>query len=211
MLVSNWNTFVQLRVALGRLRGRARRGRVLRSAFPSLGLEVGDRLEPSPEVPDYLVLESLRELPSGGLRLTFWRGALQTRCRHRNPLFCEEVGVYPSTMTFDALHCLFLGVFQHLCAYAMRALIRENVFDAPVGFDSLARIKQALARFVARLKQWYTEWEHSHPAQTITRIQDVTPKMLGTAARPSLKLKGAETKYVMFFLPRPLPHARCRV
>ena len=91
-LVALWDTVLQLRAALGRLRGNSRRGREMRIAFPMLGLDIGDRLEPSTEVPHFWMLDELRGLPPGGLRLTCWRSPLQTRCKHRNPVFDNEIG-----------------------------------------------------------------------------------------------------------------------
>ena len=42
------------------------RGLSLKVAFPDLGLAVGDRVEPSQELPDHAILYSINDIPQGG-------------------------------------------------------------------------------------------------------------------------------------------------
>ena len=65
-------------------------GRALRRAVPSLGLQAGDRLEPSHELPDVGAFGMLVLLP---LVVTFWRASQETICKHRNPLVDSQLGI----------------------------------------------------------------------------------------------------------------------
>ena len=73
------------------------RGRVLRHDLPELGLLAGDRLEPLPALPDISAFDRMQAFPT---ELTFWHPASETIARHRNPLFCADVGagIYCTTM-----------------------------------------------------------------------------------------------------------------
>ena len=77
--------------------------RALRAPIPSLGLRSGDRLEPSPELPDVAMLETL-QLPS---TVVFWRLANETICKHRCPLWDDAIGLSPRrTIALDLLYSL---------------------------------------------------------------------------------------------------------
>ena len=78
-------------------------GRALSAPIPSLGLRSGDRLEPSPELPDVAMLETL-QLPS---TVVLWRLANDTSRRHRCPLWDDAIGLSPHrTIALDLLHSL---------------------------------------------------------------------------------------------------------
>ena len=54
VVLVDWLLFLLIRANLGRDgEAKSRRGRHMRKAIPQLHLEVGDRLEPSAEVPDH--------------------------------------------------------------------------------------------------------------------------------------------------------------
>ena len=50
------------------------------------------------------------------------------------------------------------------------------------------------------MKAWYSRLEHENPTLKLTRVQDITIKMIGKASKPKLHIKGAETKWFMRFL-----------
>ncbi len=58
-------------------------GRCLVLDFDDLGLKKGDRLEPTPAMPDVMAFDT-REPP---VACCFWRASTDTLARHRNPLF----------------------------------------------------------------------------------------------------------------------------
>ena len=43
------------------------------------------------------------------------------------------------------------------------------------------------------LMAFYSEWERSHPDESLTRLSDLRPKMLGTREHKRLKVKAAES------------------
>ena len=103
-------------------------GRVLQRAVPSLNLEAGDRLEPSPQLCDVAQFSSAR-LP---FVAHFWRahnfGKMCTDpVLHRNPLFTAILGTSPArTLMADGLHILYMGVCGRIIAAVVWAVIRSN-------------------------------------------------------------------------------------
>ena len=47
---------------------------------------------------------------------------------------------------------------------------------------------------------WYGEHRQEHPAQVLTRLNDLTPNMLGPKTAPKCKTKAAETWGLFLFL-----------
>ena len=137
-------------------------------------------------------------MPAGGVRVLFWRRSNNIICLHRNPLFDARLGVTPSTMVADAMHCEFLGVFQHVGAYALRAMVSANAWRAPSYFTGEARLEHSLVGFKRDLFDWYGERQRRSPATQITEVTEITTKMVvGKGARPKLDLNAAETKWVI--------------
>ena len=52
----------------------------------------------------------------------------------------------------------------------------------------------------AELKAWYKEHHREFPEEQLTRISDITVKMIGTANKPRLKTKGLETWGFLLFI-----------
>ena len=147
IVINYWELRLQIRAALGRVRGSKSRGRMLRVCFDALGLEVGDRFEPSEGMPDWATLYALTSLPPGGVRLMFWREANASRARHRNPLYNPRLGLTPQRMLGDTLHVLYLGIFQVILAYFMRALSASNVWEFPSTFSPALVLEHTLDAF----------------------------------------------------------------
>ena len=51
-----------------------------------------------------------------------------------------------------------------------------------------------------RLIAFYRQFDQRQPHEALTKVSDLTQKMIGTHARPKIKTKGAETWGVMLFL-----------
>ena len=64
-------------------------GRALQRDFPALGLLAGDRVEPSPQLPNVALLEEV-VTPA---EVVFWRPSMETMARHRNPLLDLTIGI----------------------------------------------------------------------------------------------------------------------
>ena len=97
-------------------------GLALGNDVPTLGLVRGDRVEPSPALPDVGQLErlDLRNRP----RIVFWRPSRETLAKHKNPLFCARIGLtVQRSLAPDTLHTLYLGVFLAFCRMVVWRLI----------------------------------------------------------------------------------------
>ena len=170
-------------------------GRVLTQSLPTLGLEAGDRLEPSPTLPDVGDLENLA-LPAV---ITFWRKSLDTLTRHRNPLFCDATGLSPKrAMTIDTLHALYLGVLNTWAKTAVWYLLLSGIFGHLHYADENLRAAVLVLR--NSLIAWYKQRRADHPHESLTEISDLTVKMVGSRQEPKLKTKGAETWAFSLFL-----------
>ena len=213
VVVREWASLVLLRAALA-VSGRERsgRGRFLKRNLPTLGLNAGDRLEPSSGCYDYGMIYEMTAIPDAGLTLTFWRPSAETRTKHRNPLISRALGIEPCTWLGDVLHCLYLGVFQVYAAAAFEALTLANAFRGPASYSGLTLIEYTLGQFKAALFQWYGVWRRTHRDRDITSVEDITMKMVRTkSGKAAMKLKAAETKGVCMFLGDLLPAMEARL
>ena len=153
-----------------------------------------DRLEPSPELPDISKLEDL-EMPATVL---FWRSSEESLCRHRHPLFCADIGLNVTSLTVDTLHALYLGVMNKWCSIVLWFRISKGVFGAMGPTEEQVRNSVLVMRHA--LMAWYGDYRQEHPSKVLTRLNDLTMKMLGTEDSPKCKTKGAETWGLLLFL-----------
>ena len=91
-------------------RSKGSKGRRLTQDCPEVGLLADDRLEPSAVVRD--VGAGFDYLKDPWPQVTFWRRGSETRLRHRNPLFSEELGVDHNCLQVGKLHCCYLGTWR---------------------------------------------------------------------------------------------------
>ena len=180
-----------------RLQGGSK-GRALTEAVPGLPLMAGDRLEPSHSLPDVGRFDTLShaDLPK---RVCFWRVAEETVCHHRNPLFDEAIGITMASITVDVLHTLHLGVFLAFCKYLIWELLGAGCWHPNQGTE-VERVQVAVLAMRSELWRWYGERHKKYPTEYLTRLADLTPKMLGTRASPKLKTKAAETLGLLHFV-----------
>ena len=170
------------------------RGRALVADLPALGLRRHDRLEPDLHMQDTASFDSPAGFP---LDVTFWRRSLETRARHRVPLFDDALGVSIDTICVDALHCLYLGPAMDWCCAVLWSLIDQNVFQVPGPLDQ--RVQVTVLRIKSDLWGFYKRWQAAHPGQDLTRLEDLTPGMLGSNTARKLATKAMETKQLMPF------------
>jgi hypothetical protein len=124
---------------------------------------------------------------------------METMTRHRNPLFNRRVGMeVQRILTVDALHALYLGVMLVFCRHGVWLLIESGLFGR-AGTEE-ENIQIAVMVFKSHLKRFYKAWHERHPSKVLTRVNDVTAKMVGTPNDMKLKTKGAETWGVLLFL-----------
>ena len=87
------------------------RGRALNWPLPDLGLDKGDRLEPSPAMPNIGAGFDMHDIFP--VKLLFWRRKNETSSRHRNPLFEPETGINPyEVICIDGMHTNSEGTVQ---------------------------------------------------------------------------------------------------
>jgi hypothetical protein len=168
-------------------------GLALVTALPTLGLEANDRLEPSDELPDVCALETAT-LPC---TVVFWRRSDDSLARHRNPLFCPELGLTPNQcLTTDTLHAMYFGPMKSWCTAALWFIVLSGFY----GVIGTVAENTAAALLAMRhdLMQWYKASAVEFP--NLTRLSDLTPKMVGTRTQRKCKTKAAETWGLMLFL-----------
>lgn len=178
---------------LGRLqydkRPQGSHGRSLVADIPELHLLAKDRLEPCKALPDVADFEEL-VLPC---RILFWRLSQETLCCHRCPLFDSRLGISPSiTIAIDLLHTLFLGPMMVWCRLVLWMLLQSGIWGAHETTDG-ERIQIGLMMFKAELFRFYERWSKDHRDEPLTRISNITLKMIGTKDDQKLKLKAMET------------------
>jgi hypothetical protein len=166
-------------------------GRALAQDIPQLGLLANDRLEPCDACPDVGAFEEL----APPCRVLFWRLNRESLAKHRNPLFCDAVGISPKrNLTIDLLHAFYLGVMNVWCRAAVWCLLLSSTYGNIGSADEL--LQNGVLALRHQLMQWYRTLA---PTGT-TRVSDLTPKMLGTRSDTRCKTKGAETHGMLLFL-----------
>ena len=172
-------------------RPQGSRGRTLLRDFGELSLKAGDRLEPGLGLVDIgMQFDMQAEFP---FLVTFWRTSEQSLCLRRCPLFDPRIGVTPCrSIALDLLHTLHLGVMKSFCAFAIWRILKSSIWGG-VQPTEAERVSVAMLSLRAELGAFFVAWARDTPGELLTRITDITPKMLGTENDPRLKLKGGET------------------
>ena len=177
-------------------RSKGFHGRCLRTALPALGLEVGDRLEPSGYLPDVAKLELVSSFPA---TLRFWRTSRETLARHRNPIFDRSLGISPNRcLTVDVLHAVNLGVMMVFCKFAFCKMVTSFVWGQHATAEET--FANAVTACRHQLDTWYKARQQQRPDEHLTRINNFTKKVVGDPDAKKLKTKGAETWGFLLFL-----------
>lgn len=99
----------------------------------------------------------------------------------------------------DLLHTLYLGPMQGLAKHILWFLLMANIFK--LADTSEENLVTAILLLRGEMFDWYTKWESEHPSDQVTKMGDLTLKMIGrTAATSKLKLKAMETFWFLRFL-----------
>ena len=113
-------------------------------------------------------------------------------------MYNRNLGTSPSrTLVFDTLHVLHLGVLNSFARLVFWKLLRNGAYGAGGTLEEI--IEACLQVFQNHLKNWYRARMASYPQQSLTKINDVTRKMVGDAAHPKMATKVAETWGLLFF------------
>ena len=174
------------------LRDSGSHGLALSIDIPHMGLQGGDRLEPSPELPDIGAFRSLSDFPH---KVTFWCRAAETLSRHRNPLLDPALGITLRSLTVDTLHTLQLGVMLEWCSACMWDLIEAKVW---ADFGTVEETIQGTVRVLRlELKAFYRQYKVEHQ-KSLTKVY-LSRKTLNLTNR-RLRTKAAQTWGMCLFL-----------
>lgn len=137
-------------------RGAGVHGRALTARFPDLALEVGDRLEPSAELPDV----GLFDEASTPFVALFWRVSEESITRRPNPLFIFGLllglGVSAArSLAIDTLHSMHLGVLKIWGKICVWEILLSGVFGTTGAADE--NLATAVLAFRASLMNWYKQ------------------------------------------------------
>eukprot|EP00959_Pyramimonas_sp_CCMP1952_P018472 390415-Pyramimonas_sp.AAC.1 len=91
----------------------------------------------------------------------------------------------------DALHSLYLGVFQRFVCVVLWQCLLQNVFGLQGNTDEIREM--TLARLFLDLKQWYKQQGIPKSDQ----LGQLTMKMIGKPSKQELKTKAAETGIIV--------------
>lgn len=139
------------------------RGRCLSAQVASCDLlAAGDRLEPSLEIPDVAMFETL----TPPFFADFWRAHKNSKLLHENPVLVRVPGVSVESYRDDVLHAWVLGPLQSQVARCFNLFLRSHVLcPASVLLDAdekrrigLLRLKAKLFVFYRKKRQADKEW-----------------------------------------------------
>jgi hypothetical protein len=173
-------------------------GRALNANYGALELLAGDRLEPTPTLMDVGAgFDRISQFPCP---VQFWRPSANTICHHRCPLFDKSIGITPTdTIRLDLLHALFLGPMHSWCKLAMWMVLMCGAWGS-IETTAVELLTIAVLSMRAELMRWYKVRHQLFPSEVLTRVSDLTVKMVGAKDDRKLKTKAMETYGLMFFL-----------
>ena len=171
-------------------------GRALVEAFPPLHLLAGDRLEPSPSLEDIGRFDDIASFPA---RVLFWRPAMQSLCHRRCPLLDASLGITPvRTIALDLLHTLYLGPMLTYCRLVLWKFLRSSIWATGPEAGS-EKLQVTFLNIRSELRHFYEEFQKANASQQLSRVSNLTWKMLGSSERPKLKTRAAETYGLLLF------------
>ena len=152
----------------------------------------GDRVEPTATMVDVAMVRT-KKVP---FSVTFWRKhfrdkAVADRVKHRNPIIDRRLGTSLAVFMIDILHGLYLGVYQFAVCRVLWEVIKSNPWNlqghqADVLRGSLSRLEDHLGKYYVEKQVPFSD-----------RLGELSEHMIGTANKPELKSKGAETGYLV--------------
>ena len=173
------------------------RGLVLVEDIEECGLVAGDRLEPSPTLPDTGTFGSLEVFP---VEVVFWRRGQETITMRRNPLFAPSIGVSIESFLVDVLHSLYLGTLKSWCANAIWEIIWADAYSVGAGKTQSERAHLTVSLLESELFSFYARWKSENVGRDISEMQCLTVAMIGTTRSRTIRTKAAETKGLFLFL-----------
>jgi hypothetical protein len=174
-------------------------GRALSRDVVVAGVELrkGDRLDPSPSVPDTgAAFDGITTFP---LDVVFWRRSRESLTRRRNPLFNRVYGVTAErSLTADVLHAIHLGIMKALVMFVLWFLLDAKLWGEHGTQEESFHVN--LQGLSAGLHHWYGARHREYPRERLTRIHELTDKVVGRPHERKLSSKGAETHGLLLFV-----------
>ena len=87
------------------------------------------------------------------------------------------------TIAVDLLHTFYLGPLLFFCRDVIWLFLDQNVHARTEG-TSHERLLTSLAVLKSQLWAWYAAYDRSHRDKPLTRLADLTPKMVGIGGAP---------------------------
>ena len=172
------------------------RGRCLKQDMVSLGLKRGNRLEPSEEMPDVGMFETMT-VPFLAL---FWIWGKDARILHTNPLLLIP-GFTLDKWAIDLLHTWHLGPIQAFVALVLFMLLASGLWTPTSRYlDQKDKDQLSLLNIKSELYGWYKtmgkdpKWKKSG-----TEIWNLTLGMIGSKSKPMLHAKAKESEGMLKF------------
>lgn len=174
---------------------------------PEANLLAGDRVEPTPEMPDVGRVFDIADVPCNVL---FWRVAEQTLVHHRCGLWSRELHMSPElNIAVDLLHTWYLGPVLLWARETLWCILDSRIWSPAGGVRETAD-GVSLNVINAELRSFYKAWDEGSQHK-LSRINRITRKMLGKPSSHKLrKVKaiqawGLVLFLVKHFLPKYLP------
>ncbi len=165
---------------------------VFENDLPELGLQKGDRIEPSWEMQN--TADAHKQPTEYPMAIQFWRRSEETRARHRNPLFDSPerpaIGINILSLALDVLHTIHLGCAQYVVLASLWALFAIDVFGTGIsGMEE--RVAASTQLLQAALFRWYGERHTMLLSEKLTHINTLRATMFGAGPQGPLKTKAA--------------------
>ena len=139
--------------------GSATLGRAITDNLDDLGLQAGDRLDPSPLLRNVDLFEGL--VPP--FAILFWRGGPDDRVFHESPLMGIP-GVSLQLYGVDTLHCWALGCLQSYVGFVLTHIIKSNIFSGHAPWLRAADCERiSLLHVKSELWQYYAVRRRTDP------------------------------------------------
>jgi len=196
LLVDTMDMFRKIRASLQYDKSKdGGRGRVLGKSFPEYNLLKDDRLEPTEVMPDVAAFDTMT--PGPNTWVCFWRRALESSVRRRNPLFSDAIGLtHDVVFVEDWLHMCSLGIYKYWITPFLHTFFDANIFDVQRG-PVEAYITLCVHRLREMLFAWYAS--EAEAGRIHARMQDFPVGIVGLARDSVLGTWGAETNGLLLF------------
>ena len=124
----------------------------------------------------------------------------ETKAKHRNVLFRDDLGISVRTVCIDTLHTLYLGPVHDWISRVLWDVARENAYKV-AGVGVTQTLPETCFRLRNDLQNFYKTYKRANPREDIIEMVDITPSMFGTSRSEKFgPVKAAEMKHMVLLL-----------